>query len=362
MTPRQRLTAALRRQHVDRIPWTIDIDYYNHAMREQGRLSPDYEGVDGFLTQHEDLGVEPYYYYPTFWAYEDVYAEAKKETCQLGRDTVHTYSIDGKSLTLVMRYMPESFCWAHFKYPVETVEDMRLLLRILRGRRMAPAVERHRAMQEEWGQRGLLALGAPRTPIPELITEWCGMMPLSMISFDAPGLLAEVIAEMDRMMDPVFAAIAEYKPVVVHFPDNISGENVGSFWDEYMVPIYQKRLEQMHEAGIVCVIHNDGSIKGVLGRIAEVGFDAAEAITPAPVGDLAVADLRAEVGRDDFILWGLVPGAVFSPSWGEQAFRDYMKETLTEVQGPVIMGTADQIPPDGDISRVNIVTEMLSQV
>lgn len=361
MTPRQRLAAALRRQPVDRIPWTIDIAYYNHAMREQGRLPSEYEGIDGFLKQHEDLGVDPYYYYPTFWAYEDVYEGTEHDVRESRAETVHTFSIDGKSLTFVLRYMPESFCWAHFKYPVETVGDMELLLKVLRGRRMVPAIDRHRDMQARWGERGLLALGAPRTPLPELISEWCGLTAISMIAFDAPDLLAEVISQMDRMMDPIFEAIAEYKPVVVHFPDNISGENVGSFWAEYMAPIYRKRLEQMHKAGIVCAIHNDGTIHGILGRIAEVGFDAAEAITPSPVGDLAVGELRSEVGRDDFVLWGMVPGAAFAPGWSENEFRIYMENALRSVEGPFILGSADQIPPDGDVSRVAIVTQMLSQ-
>ena len=361
MTSRQRLTAALRGQPVDRIPWTVDLDYYNHAMEEQGKSDLKHDGMDGFLRQHEELGVDPYFYYSCFWAYEDIYEGTAKETHQGIDEISHCYTSEGKTLASVLRYMSDSYCWAHFKYPVATAEDLELFLKILRTRRMAPTLERHRQIQEGWGERGLLCVGAPRTPIPEIISEWCGLTATAMLSFDVPDLFEEVLAEMDQMADPIFEAIAEFQPAVVHFPDNISSENVGSFWDKYMLPIYHKRLKQMHDAGIVCVIHNDGTMGTVLRRIADVGFDAAEALTPAPVGDVAVEDIRDLVARDDFILWGLVPGAMFSQTWSESQFREHIKCILETVKGPFIMGSADQVPPDSDISRVRIVTDMLSE-
>jgi len=361
MTPRERLAAALRCQPLDRVPWTVDLAYYNHAMQEQGKFPARYDGVDGFLRQHEELGVDPYFYYPCFWAYEDVYEGAKKETHQSTNETIHCYTLNGNTLTFTLRYMPDSYCWAHFKYPVTTTEDLELFLKILRARRMVPALERHRQMQEEWGERGLLCIGAPRTPIPEIISEWCGLTATAMLSFDVPDLFEEVLVEMDHVADPIFDAIADFRPVAVHFPDNISSENIGSFWDRYMLPVYRRRLKQMHDAGIVCAIHNDGTMRSSLSRIAGVGFDAAEALTPAPVGDVAVEEMRNLAGREDFILWGLVPGAAFCPAWSETQFRECVSKVLKEVKGPFIMGSADQVPPDGDISRVGIVSDMLAE-
>ena len=63
MTSRERMTAALKRQPVDRLPWAVDLQYYNDAMRDQGKFDPKYEGVEGFLRQQEELGADPYYYY-----------------------------------------------------------------------------------------------------------------------------------------------------------------------------------------------------------------------------------------------------------------------------------------------------------
>jgi len=362
MSSRERLTAALRRQPVDRIPWTVDLAYYNGALREQGRFDAKYDGTDGSLRQHEELGADPYFCYECFWPWEINFEGVERNSERTGDEMVSTWRIEGAALTGVQRHLPESFCWAPVRSPVETIEELELLLRILRTGRLVPHVQRHREMQEGWGQRGLVSIGVPRTPLPALIVEWCGVTATTFLSVDAPDLFADVLRELDRLHDPAYEALAEYAPPVVHFADNISGDNVGSFWDAHMAPVYRRRIEQLHAAGIVCVIHNDGAVRPVLGRIAEVGFDGAEALTPAPVGDVEPAKLRELAGRDDFVLWGLVPGAMFPPTWTEDAFRDYVRRVLDECEGPMILGSADQIPPDGDVQRVRLVADLIASV
>lgn len=359
MTPRARLTAALRRLPVDRPPWTIDLAYYNAAMSQLGQADARYQGVDGFLRQHEDMGADPYVCYDAFWAHETAYDGVTIETRRNGDELETTFALAAKSLTKRSQYLPESFCWATCKHPVETADELELLLAILRRCRCTPSLDRHRARQEEWGERGLLAIGVPRTPVPALITEWCGMVATTYLMVDRPTLFAETLEVLEHLADPIYDALAEYAPVVVHFPDNISGENVASFWDEYMAPIYRRRLAQLQAAGIVCAIHNDGTVANILDRIARTGFDGAEALTPKPVGDVELAHMRDLAGRDDFILWGMIPGAMFSRTWSEADFTDHVEQVLDLCTGPMILGTADQIPPDGDIERVNLVTEIL---
>lgn len=359
MTSRERLTAALRQQPVDRLPWTADITYYNFAMREQGRLDAKYDGIEGYLLQHEELGVDPYFDYDEFYPFDIIHDGVTIETQRRGRDEITTYTLGTQSLHAVNRYVPEGFSWAPFKHAVETTADLAVLLEILRRTRIVPQMERHRGRQQRWGKRGLLSIGVPRTPIPALIAEWCGIMATTYMSMDAPDLFADVLAAFDRVQDPVYEAYAEYRPVVVHFADNISGENVGSFWDKYMAPVYRRRLKQLRDAGILCVIHNDGTVASILGKIAATGFDGAESLTPAPVGDAEVAELRTIAGRDDFILWGMVPGAMFSKSWSEEKFREHIAAVLDKCSAPFILGTADQVPPDSDILRLKIVAEMI---
>jgi uroporphyrinogen-III decarboxylase len=360
MTSRERLTAALRRQPVDRVPWTVDLAYYNDALRDQKRFDPRYEGVEGYLRQNEELGADPYFLYGAS-PYRFESGAVKQEVVKSDREITTTYEIGGRRLVSIHRYMPESFCWALAKHPVETADELETLLRMAREFRVVPDVENHRRMQEQCGPRALLLCALPRGPVASLMAEWCGVMALAYLSVDAQDLFEETLAVLERMTDPLVAALAEYRPVVVHFCDNISGENAGSYWDRYMAPVYQRRLKLLQQAGVVCVIHNDGTVGSVLPKIAAVGFDGAEALTPAPVGDVEPGDLRQMCGREDFVLWGGIPGAIFPRAWTEEHFREYAERVLAEMSGPRILGSADQIPPDGDVTRVRLVADILAR-
>ena len=359
MSSRERLTAALRRQPVDRLPWTVDLGYYNTALRIQHRFDSRYEGMEGYLRQHEELGADPYFSGAPGVCRMDL-GDVKRAATESASECTTAWTLDGRTLKGIERYLPESFCWAWSRHPVETVEELELFLRMARRFRLTPDVERHRAAQQACGERALLICGLPRNPVAAMLAEWCGVMAASYLIADAPDAFSETLGVLERLTDPLFDALCVYRPAVVHFCDNISGETVGSFWDRFMLPLYRRRLKPLQEAGIVCVIHNDGTVGSVLGRIAAAGFDGAEALTPAPVGDVAPGDLRRLAGRDDFVLWGMVPGAMFAPFWSEADFRAHVERVLRECSGPMVLGSADQIPPGADLRRVRIVHEILT--
>lgn len=360
MTSRERLLAAVAGRPVDRLPWTVDLYYYNEAMHKQGRFDARYEGVEGALLQYEELGIDPYFDYGAFPACEFVHDGSACTYHQESENAVTTYSVGQRTLTGAMHYVSESFCWAPYKYPVENVDDLHILRDYLRSVHIIPNVERHRARQQQWGDRGLVSYGLPRSPLPAMLTEWAGVETTTYLYLDEPELFMDVLELLGALYDPLYTVTVDYRPSLVHFCDNISGETIGSFWDELMAPYYHRRLAQLHAAGIICVIHNDGTMRSALDRIAATGFDGAEALTPYPVGDVALGDLRRLAGRDDFVLWGMLPGAIFSTLWPEEDFRAYVDAVFTTDLAPHILGSADQIPPDADINRVRYVVERIN--
>ena len=132
MSSRERLTAAVRRQPVDRPPWTVDLAYYNSALCEQGQFPKRFEGL-GILDQCEELGVDPYFCYECFPPCSTVFRDGAISVQRQGLEEITTYSVGRKRLVGVKRYVPESFSWAPCKYPVESVEDMGVLCRLMSG-------------------------------------------------------------------------------------------------------------------------------------------------------------------------------------------------------------------------------------
>jgi hypothetical protein len=61
------------------------------------------------------------------------------------------------------------------------------------------------------------------------------------------------------------------------------------------------------------------------------------------------------------ILWGGVPGALFSPPWTEEQLHDHLASVLAAWRGrPFVVGVADQVPPDGRIDFCRRIGEWLA--
>jgi hypothetical protein len=139
-------------------------------------------------------------------------------------------------------------------------------------------------------------------------------------------------------------------PPIVHFPDNLSSECTTGYYDNYMAAGHRRRIDRLHRAGVKCAVHLDGTVKGLLPKLERAGFDAIEALTPKPAGDLDVEEIRKLAASDTLILWGGVPGVMFAPPHDWAQMESHVHR-LIECWGnrPFIMGVADQVPPDGNI-------------
>lgn len=91
-------------------------------------------------------------------------------------------------------------------------------------------------------------------------------------------------------------------------------------------------------------------MRGLLPKLAETGFDAAEALTPQPAGDVPADEMAGLVRKQNLVLWGGVPGAMFAPPYTWENMRSHVLSVLSAWKDrPFILGVADQVPPDGNI-------------
>ena len=111
------------------------------------------------------------------------------------------------------------------------------------------------------------------------------------------------------------------------------------------------------------MIHMDGSLAGLIKLEAATGVDALEALTPAPVGDLAIENWADRANNPNTILWGGIPGSYFTPAIGDDAFDDHLKTVLSIMRKDprYVLGVADQVPPNALEYRVRRVSELVDQ-
>ena len=361
-----RLLALLRGESVDEVVWTADITYWMAGQTQAGRADPAWQTEEGYLALHKSLGVLPYYFYGKFWTAESRYDEnIETVTSTAGRSTLVRLETPVGVLTGESTFLPESCCVGCTKHMIESMQDLDVLLYTLEHRRLEPTnLADYNERRELWRQYdGLPCLGLPRSPLSAFCYEWAGVENMVYLMLDAPDKVEQALAMMTEQEAHIVDAVCELAPPLVHFPDNLSSDNLTSFYDQYMAPTHKSRVDRLHRAGVKCAVHLDGTVGGLLPKLVASGFDAVEALTPKPVGDLSACEMAEIAGSDTVILWGGVSGALFAPPHTWDDMKSHVEETLACWHDrPSVLGVADQVPPDGDIDFCRQIAEYVKSL
>ena len=362
------LDAFLRLQNgeaPDEVVWTADITYWLDAQRQAGTAEPEWGTEEGFLRLHRELGIMPYYYYMGTVASDVVYAGGVEATTETSPDGM-TQRIRTPLGDLVEEFvfLPESCCYAPTKYLVESPGDLDIFLYALERRRLVPVnLEDYAERAERWREYdGLPVIDLRPSPLPAFGNKIAGVESMVYLLADCEDKVRRALAMMREQDEPILDAVCELAPPLVHFTDNLSSDNFTPYYEKFMREDHEYRVNKLHAAGVKCAVHLDGTVKGLLPKLVSAGFDAVEALTPKPVGDLTVGEMQDVAGSGSVILWGGVPGAMFAPPFTWERMERHVEHVLECWRGrPFVLGTADQIPPDGDISFCRKIADMLRE-
>ena len=207
-------------------------------------------------------------------------------------------------------------------------------------------------------------VGSPPTPISEMNKHWVGVMELAYMMADTPEELNATLDVIAEAHDKVYRIIADAPAPCWHVMicENLSGETMGGYFDEFIAPHLRRWTGWLHEKGKVALLHNDGTIRGTVERLAAAGIDCIDSITPKPVGDVDMDEARRLAGKDILIIGGL-PGAMFAPPF---TASDIERHVLGIIRGhkdsrKFMFGVADQVPPNGDLGLVKLVGELVER-
>ncbi len=350
----------LRRIAPDRVPWFGDLDYWYSAAKSKGRLPAKYLG-EGYFQLNRDLGVGFYLqgYFP-FTQHNPGISFSEKTA---GDQKIRIMSTPRGDLTEVQQYLPTSYSWGYVKHFVETVHDLPAFMCYLESVDFSSAYDEAARRQSIIGDNGVVLCYMPRSPFMQMVTTYMGIVNLVYLLADAPDEMMEIFDLMGEKYD-LAAEIALNSPAeCIMIPENLSSEVVGgSYYKRYLRPYESKWVKRIRQAGKYSFIHMDGTLKGLIKQVAETGFDVIEAATPYPSGDMTMEEIAAEI-TGETIIWGGLPGIVFTPNFGEEDFITHVKSILQVMRRKpgYVLGVADQVPPDGILERVGSVAALCDE-
>jgi len=343
-----------------RVPWFGDLSYYYFSLERQGKLAKEHQGPEGEKRLYADFGVGIYLYTPDVFTIS--YGGGVQYTEVKTADRITwCYDTPVGSIQSVQDYVPAQYCFAYSRHFVRTIEDLRVMACVFENARYGENYEAYRAYDRLWGEEGIgFAMGvASMAPMQKLLSRWAGVETTVALSQDHPEELEEIFAAIERSQEPLVEVLAGCPAEVVILPENLASQVVGeSFFRKFDMPYYRKIVDRLHAAGKIVAIHIDGGLRPCLGLLSSCGFDIAEAVTPAPFGDLGVEELRKAAGPD-IVIWGGLPGGIFSPAYSDRYFEEYVVNVLRHADHRFVLGVADQVPPDAVPERIGRVRELV---
>lgn len=355
MTPEERVRATYRREPVDRIAWEPRLEHWFRINKAAGTLPARY-ATASLLDIYDDLGASVRYGLADLLRCEEG-RRVRVETARRGDEIVTRWSTPKGELVQVQRLTYDGS--ATVRYAVREPGDLDTLEYILRERRWSIDRESFERERRHLAGRCLPAAILPRVHLQRLFIDWMGFERTIQALYEAPQKMEGFLASVDRADDPLFDLLAAGPFEMINFGDNIHCDMLPPpLFERYVLPTYQRRTEQLRRAGKFTCCHWDGNVKALLPYARKCGFDALEAITFHPQGDVHIEETRQAFG-DDIILIDGLPAVLFLPQTPQSDLVETTRRVIEAFEPRLILGISDELPPGGDLERVELVARIV---
>jgi Uroporphyrinogen decarboxylase (URO-D) len=369
MTLRERILAVYRGQTPDVVPYMLDL---SHWFYQRNRLPWDlttaYEKPETALIDYHKKASVGFYmpnlasFYSVKYA-ADVRAEVGKGLKDGSPEIAWRLETPLGAIDRRRVWEESSYSWAISRWGIRDERGLRILARALRSRVYAPLWDNYRAWNDYVGDTGVVYALTGYSAIGHIMHYWMGVEGTIFAAADWPATLHEAVDEINANNLDLIDLLAESPAEIICMGDNFSSDvQPPGFFNQWSRDYYREAIGRLHAAGKCVAVHIDGRLRGALRMMRDAGADCADAVTPAPFGDLSPAGCRAEAGSR-FILSGGVPPNLWLPDVPVGVFRKAVMDwlDLKESSPRLIANAGDQVPPGADETRIAIMGEMVDQ-
>ena len=361
MTPRERILTILNGGRPDRVPWFGDLDYWASALIARGKMPRDFKTSADYIRWHGKLDVG--YYLQGHFPFRTI-SEYGQKVWHEDRRRFREIDTPRGRLRECWEYLPGSFAEAPVEHLVKSEKDLAGLRFIYERTFYEPDYDYASRRREQIGEQGILLCYLPKSPFMQMVALEAGIEMVVFAESSATEEFAATLAAMKAAFDRAARIALDSPAEALMIPENLSAEMVGPrLFEAYMRSYQEEWIGKIAAAGKSSFIHMDGTLKGLLENEASTGVTVIEAMTPAPVGDLAVEAWADAAGEAGTILWGGIPGSYFTPVVRDEEFERHVAAVLAVMRTDprYVLGVADQVPPDGLESRVRRVAELVEK-
>jgi len=353
--------AVVSGRPVDRPPFMADLSHWYDENTKNATIPPPYQGLD-ILGVHKAVGAG--LNCGAGLCHTEQRDLATVTTDESHRKTVTrttTYKTPHGDLRTIEKMIPTAASWHIMEHPIKGIEDFKAYEWVIRDQIRTPTPWGYKQAAEYVGDHGIVSTWLGWAPLQQLMLGLMGQEQAVYALHDYPKETEAFMAFLDESDDERFDIVCDSEVQFVWLANHIDGLMVSpTLFQKYCMPYYQKRTEQLHKHGKTCVSHYDGRLKGIMPMLKDTGVDVIEAITPLPMGDISLEEIKRHKG--DLVVWGGMFASIFCPPYTEQDVLDHLFRWLDAVGERGVVAMGDDVPPNGDIEKVRVISEALEQM
>jgi hypothetical protein len=240
---------------------------------------------------------------------------------------------------------PYLITWFPVEYPLKSLHDYRAFAYIfeqleyrLDGKAIAQA-------RQEVGERGLVTVSAPSSPLGMCVRVYAGIEHLSYAWFDHPRelrTLLDVIGE--KNLEAYRLIAASEADATINYDDTTTLAISPVMFRELEVPYLNATSDILHEKGKFCIHHACGHVDNLLSDFRSTRIDGFDGPSPPPQGDTTVRRAREGLGPDIVIMPFTQEDAI--KSGDPFVIRGMIRKMFEDAGGPRNF-IVDIVPPPG---------------
>ena len=324
MTGRERILAALRGEAVDFVPFSPNIYQWFYYHLSKGTLPADVADATHPFDVLRFLGADILARWDTYWATKTIYSEGVLREKYVGetawdkplvtafniypphrQELRRQFTTPYGSLNQVWAYMAEAGADFESKYLWSDWSEFEAVRFLLEDRDYEFDAELFGSWVERVGDDGLVMVNITESPLKAL--HWlAGPQNATLFILKHEAEMKELAAIHERKALAYLERVVDNPAADIFIAiDNLDAMFYPPyFYKDYCADFFAKAAEIIHSRDKFLFVHACGRSKKLLPMVGESRIDCLEGVTPPPMGDVQLAEVRGLVGYDRFTVNG----------------------------------------------------------
>lgn len=248
------------------------------------------------------------------------------------------------------------------EFPVKTVRDLRVVTDIVNRQQFRANLETFLRVEKAVGHRAEPTIFLASSGFTELIKNWCGLLDTYYLLHDHPAEVETYLEACDRRDDRQIDEALKLPCRIFNLGDHATNEfTPPPILKKYMIPRWQHISDRLHAAGRFVHTHWDGNSRWMLPFLGETRLDGVEALTPAPMGDMSLEEIKESV-EDRMVVLDLLPVIDFLPNHPLKDLLEFTRKVIDMFAPKLILGISDEISQIGQIEKVEAISKLVDEI